>query len=170
MTNKNINCIIILCIIIMLICLIYEQGVISEYACITEDDFVTEEKQRITTDEFIKLIKTRVNNKYTFTYTKILECLVTTEGKNISTNKEYNKILVDIWKTMSVQQIQYKIIHSTTPIKEKGYIWHPELQFAFRNKDAANTMLHILRMIELNRYTIKISIRLNTGKIIYYEA
>ena len=51
----------------------------------------------------------------------------------------------------------------------KGYQWHPELQMSIQGKDARHTMNEILNMVKLNNYSIIISIKLETNKIINYK-
>ena len=106
------------------------------------------------------------------THSTIEECIIKKEGENILTNTSYRSVLVDIWKSMPTQ----KIIQTTTfnfkltnENGEKGYKWCDDIRMSFQNKDATGTLKEILNMVKVNKYTIKLSIKLETGRIVHFK-
>jgi hypothetical protein len=119
----------------------------------------------ITEDEF---------NRTILNSSKILECIVKNGEEIISNKLKYRSILDDIWISMPTQ----KILQTTTfnmklsiedPFDDKGYKWCPELKLAIQNKEAKYTMREILNMIKVNNYSIKITIQLETNRIIKFK-
>lgn len=111
-------------------------------------------------------------SKINLTYSEILECLIKDGEKLISDKRKYRQIVTDIWLTMS----RDKIIETTTfNIKLtnenglSGYDWIPELNMSYQGKDANKTMKEIVNMIKINNYSIKISIKLKSEKIINFR-
>ena len=104
----------------------------------------------------------------------ILECNINdVEGVPISIgNTKYKNILVDIFKMMEPITI---IKNSTFNFKLTneygicGYCWDPCLKLSIQNKCANDTFMEILRMVKFNKYTIKISIKLETDEIIHFK-
>lgn len=121
-----------------------------------------EPKQYITTDDF---------NKCILTSSKIISCIITHGDKIISNKRKYMSILVDIWKTMTTTKIVQNTTFNmkTNEQYENGYKWRPELMLSVQGKDAKQTMNEIIHMIVLNKYSIDISIELQTGKCIHYK-
>jgi hypothetical protein len=106
------------------------------------------------------------------TQSTIVECLIKKEEDTISTNTSYRSVLVDIWKSMPTQ----KILQTTTfnfKLKnengEKGYKWCDDIHMSFQNKDSKGTLKEILNMVKVNKLTIKLSIRLETGRIVNFK-
>jgi|LakMenEpi03Aug12_release.lakeMendotaPanAssembly.Ray.scaffolds.fasta_scaffold39922_3 hypothetical protein len=111
-------------------------------------------------------------NKILLANSQIFNCVVKNGEEVISTKVKYKSILIDIYKSMSIQQILQTAtfnFKSTNENSTLGYHWCPELQMSIQNKDAQNTMKEILHMIEQYNYSIEISIKLKTDKIIYYN-
>lgn len=107
------------------------------------------------------------------TNSSIVECVIKKKEENISTTKtSYRSVLVDIWKYMPTQ----KILQTTTfnfklteENGEKGYNWCPDISMSFQNKDSKGTLIEILNMVKVNKLTIKLTIKLETGRIIYFR-
>ena len=106
------------------------------------------------------------------TNSTIVECLIKKEEETISTNTSYRSVLVDIWKSMPTQ----KILQTTTfnfklenQHGEKGYKWCDDIHMSFQNKDARGTLKEILNMVKVNKLTIELSIKLETGRIIHFK-
>ena len=141
------------------------QNYIIEY--INGDLILTPKQQHkyITEDE---LMMTRV------TGSTILECNIKdVEGVSISSGKtKYKQILVDIFKTMEPTTI---INNSTFNFKLtnehglNGYHWDPCLKLSIQSKCANDTLIEIIRMVKFNKYTIQISIKLETDEIIHFK-
>ena len=124
---------------------------------------LTPKKQYITEDELIMM---------QISHSTIEECLIKKEEENISTKTKYQSVLVDIWKSMPTQKILQTTtfnIKLTNENGEKGYIWCDDIHMSFQNKDATGTLKEILNMVKVNKLTIKLSIKLETGRIVYFK-
>ena len=106
---------------------------------------------------------------------KILKCIITEKETNsvISYNKtSYRGILINIWKSMYLQDI---LDNTTFNIKEsvengaKGYHYQKDLNFSFQSKGADGTWKEIIKMVGLNQYQMDISLQLPDGKKIHYK-
>jgi len=124
---------------------------------------LTPKKQYITENEL---------NMTQITHSTIEKCIIKKEEEIISTNNSYRSILVDIWKSMTVQ----KIVQTTTfnfkltnEKGKKGYNWCDDINMSFQSKDARGTLKEILNMIKVNKLTIKLSIKLETGRVIHFK-
>ena len=124
---------------------------------------ITPKKQYMTEKEL---------NMMQITHSTIEECVIKKEEENISTNRSYRSILVDIWKSMPTQ----KILQTTTfnfkltkEIGEKGYKWCDDIHMSFQNKDATGTLKEIINMVKVNKLTIRLSIKLETGIIVHFK-
>jgi len=101
----------------------------------------------------------------------ILKCVVNNGEDIISNKSKYLSILVDIWKSMPTQ----KILQTTTfnmkltdELGLNGYKWCKSIHMSIQHKNAQHTMKEILHMLKVNNYSVKISIKLESGKIIYF--
>jgi hypothetical protein len=52
---------------------------------------------------------------------------------------------------------------------KKGYSWCDDIHMSFQNKDSKGTLKEILNMVKVNKLTIKLSIRLETGRIVHFK-
>ena len=105
---------------------------------------------------------------------KVEECIIKKEEATISTrtNSDYKPILVDIWKSMPTQQIIKTTkfnIKLTNENGEKGYKWCKDIHMSVQNKDARYTLKEILNMVKVNKFTIELSIKLKTGRIVHFK-
>ena len=113
-------------------------------------------------------------NDINFAKSEILECIIKNKKVIISNAKNYISILRDIWKTMTKENIlktsTYKI-KETKETKEttKGYTWCNELNFSYPNKCINHILKEIIKMINVNKYNIKLSIKLETCTIINFK-
>ena len=130
---------------------------------IGDDLIVTSKKQYITENEL---------NRTLITHSTIEECIIKKEEANISTNTSYRSVLVDIWKSMPTQ----KILQTTTfnfkltkEIGEKGYKWCDDIHMSFQDKNATGTLKEIVNMVKVNKLTIDLSIKLETGRIVHFK-
>jgi hypothetical protein len=106
------------------------------------------------------------------TRSTIKECIIKKEEATISTNTSYRSVLVDIWKSMPTQQILQTTTFNfklTNEIGEKGYKWCDDIRMSFQNKDAKGTLKEILNMVKVNKFTIELSIELETGRIVHFK-
>ena len=122
---------------------------------------LTPKKQYITENELMMQIK----------HSTIEECVIKKKEENISTNKMYRSVLVDIWKSMPTQ----KILQTTTfnfklnKNGKKGYKWCNDIHMSFQDKDATGTLREILNMVKVNKLSIELSIKLETGRIVHFK-
>jgi len=103
---------------------------------------------------------------------EIKDCLIKRNTEIISENKIYRRVLVDIYKIMPAQQILQTATFNlklTNETGKKGYKWCPEINMSFQNKDSAGTLKEILNMVKVNKLTIELSIKLETGRIVHYK-
>ena len=112
-------------------------------------------------------------NMTQITRSTIEECLIKKGEKIISKNRHhYRSVLVDILKSMSTKQIlenttfNFKLINQNG---EKGYRWCRHINMSVQNKDATGTLTEILNMVKVNKLTIKLSIKLETGRIVHFK-
>jgi hypothetical protein len=124
---------------------------------------LTPKKQYMTENEL---------NMTQITHSTIEECLIKKEEENISTKTCYRSVLVDIWKSMPTQKILQTTTFNfklTNENGEKGYNWCDDIHMSFQNKDARGTLKEIINMVKVNKLTIKLSIKLETGRIIHFK-
>lgn len=94
--------------------------------------------------------------KTDLTKSSILECEIKNNEDIISKGNSYREILIDTWKSMPTQKILQTTTFNfklTNENGEKGYKWCKE----------------ILNMLKVNNYNIKLSIKLETGRVIQFK-
>ena len=73
-------------------------------------------------------------------------------------------ILIDVWKTMSIERV-IQTTKFTFSLKDESennmLVWYEEINMYVATKDANNTFKELLNMIKINNYSIKISIILS---------
>ena len=93
-------------------------------------------------------------------------------GEIISTKTKYRSMLVDIYKLMPPQKIlqtstfNFKL---TEEDGENGYHWCKDIHMSFQNKSATGTLKEIINMVKVNNFTIDLTIKLETGRIIHFK-
>lgn len=103
---------------------------------------------------------------------KILNCEIKDREETISNAKKFRPTAIAIWKKMPTQRILQTTTFNFKLEKvngEKGYLWNKDIMMSFQNKDATGTLKEILKMVKLNNFTIDLTIRLRTGKIIHFK-
>ena len=125
---------------------------------------LTPKKEYITENE---LINTRI------TKSKILECIIKENHKTISTNKnKYMHVAADMWKYMSPEEIRnnttfnYKLTNENCRL---GYHWRDDIKMSIQQKDALGTLKEIIKMVKVNKFTLELSIKLDTGRIVNFK-
>ena len=106
------------------------------------------------------------------TKSMIKECLIKKEEETISIKTSYRSVLVDIWKSMPTQKILQTTQFNFKLTNEngvKGYIWCDDIHMSFQSKNSRGTLNKILNMIKVNKLTIKLSIKLETGRIVHLK-
>jgi hypothetical protein len=136
---------------------------------IIDGDLILTPNIKVITSEYELL------NNYSFYNSTILECIIiNNENKEIISNKEtkyYISILKDIWKSMPTQLILQKTTFNfklTNEDGNKGYIWCPELLMSYQGKEAKSSIIEILKMCNINNYSINIKIKLSSNQIINF--
>lgn len=104
-------------------------------------------------------------------HSRIIQCIVTDRLHEVSTQRKYASILIDIWRTMPSQKILQTTtcnVKLTNENGRNGYTWYEPIHMSFQRKDAKGTLQEIIHMVRVNHYTIHISIRLSTGREIHF--
>lgn len=102
----------------------------------------------------------------------ITECHIKNNDVLISNKLKFRQILIDIWKTIPSQRI---LQNSTFNFKlsnengANGYTWCPEINMSFQSKDSNNSMKEIIRMCNISKYTIQITIKLEDERTIFFS-
>ena len=110
--------------------------------------------------------------QYCLTSSKINTCIVKNNNIIISNQRRYRSILNDIWKTMPAQKILQNTTFNIKLTDEKslnGYDWNKDLKMSIQGRNANLTMIEIIKMVKLNRYSLDMSIQLKEGKEIYFK-
>jgi len=124
---------------------------------------LTPKKQYITENEL---------NMTVIKKSSIEECLIEKEDETISTKKKYQSVLVDIWKSMPTQKILQTTTFNfklTNENGENGYNWNDSIRMSFQSKDSMGTLKEIINMVKVNKFTIELSIKLETDRIIHFK-
>ncbi len=129
-----------------------------------------EEDEEESKDEGIKKINTHEIFKKDLTFSKILDCLIDNKKPERLT---YRNILINVLKKMSKQNI---LKLSSFNFKEEkvyddnGHNWCEDIQLSIQNKDATNTLKEIIRLCEINKFSLLLKIQLSTKEIITYRS
>ncbi len=129
-----------------------------------------------------KYISEEKLKKLNFTHSEIQKCEIRNRnGDLISENTTYRGICRDIWDSMeSTKKIKKhttfnhkNLIEQKEPIGN-GFKWCKEAGLYIQDKNANGTILEILNMVKVQRYTIEISIQLKDSdkkdiEKIYYK-
>lgn len=107
-----------------------------------------------------------------FSKSVITECYIKNNDFLISNKLKFRQILIDIWKTIPSQRIlqnssfNFKLSNENG---ENGYTWCPEINMSFQSKDSNNSMKEIIRMCNISKYNIQITIKLEDERIIFFS-
>ena len=105
-------------------------------------------------------------------FSNILECIIKKGDEVISSNrKKYRPILIDVWRHIPTRRILQTTTFNFKLTNESidGYNWCPDINMSFQSKDAKNTLKEIIEMVKENELNINLSIKLQTGNIIYFK-
>ena len=86
--------------------------------------------------------------------------------------RKIKRINSEIWKSMPTQQILQTTTFNfklTNENGKKGYNWCYDIRMSFQNKDARGTLKEILNMVKVNKFTMELSIKLETGRIVHFK-
>jgi hypothetical protein len=115
-------------------------------------------------------------NNYTFDYSTILECIIkNNENKEIFSVKKgiisFMEILIEIWKSMPKLLILQKTtfnIKLTDEHSNSNYKWCPQLLMSYQKREAKGIIIEILKMCNVNNYSIDIKIKLSSDQVINF--
>jgi hypothetical protein len=116
-------------------------------------------------------------NNYSFNYFSILECIIiNNENKEIFLQKKQiisaMEILIEIWKSMPKLLILQKTTFNFKLTNENGnndYYWCPQLLMSYQNKNYyKGAIIEILKMCNVNNYSIDIKIKLSSDQVINF--
>ncbi len=147
-----------------------ESTIYSEYSDEESEKDEDEEDEEESKDEGIKKINTHEIFKKDLTFSKILECVIDNKKPERLT---YRNILINILKKMSKENI---LKLSSFNFKEEkvyddnGHNWCEDIQLSIQNKDATNTLKEIIRLCEINKFSLLLKIQLSTKEIITYRS
>jgi hypothetical protein len=102
----------------------------------------------------------------------ITDCEIKNNDVLISNKLKFRQILIDIWKTIPSQRI---LQNSTFNFKlsnengENGYTWCPEINMSFQSKDSNNSIKEIIRMCNISKYNIQITIKLKDERTMFFS-
>ena len=71
--------------------------------------------------------------------------------------------------TQKILQTTTFNLKSTIENGENSYKWCDDIQMSFQNKDAKGTLKEILKMVKVNNFSINLTIKLKTGRIIHFK-
>ena len=127
------------------------------------DLVLTPQKQYMTENEL---------NMTQITHSKIEKCTIKKGEEIISTKTSYRSVLIDVWKYMPTQKILKKTTFNlklTDEDGEKGYCWCDDIRMSFQSKDSTGTLKEIVNMVKVNKMSIDVSIKLDTGRIVHFK-
>ncbi len=85
---------------------------------------------------------------------------------------KFKKILIDIWKTIPTQKILQTSTFNFKLSNENGangYVWCPKINMSVQCKDSNNSIKEIIRMCNINKYKIRITIKLKDERFIFFS-
>ncbi len=136
----------------------------------SEDESEKDEDEEESKEEVIKKINTNEIFKKDLTFSKILDCVIDNKKPERMT---YRNILINILKKMSKENI---LKLSSFNFKEEkvysdnGYKWCEDIQLSIQDKDATKTLKEIIRLCEINKFSLLLKIQLSTKEIITYRS
>ena len=102
----------------------------------------------------------------------ILQCKIKNNEEIVSKKTTYMGLLIDVWKTMSNERViqTTKFKFSLKDENENNMlVWYEEINMYVATKDANNTFKELFNMININNYSITISIKLKEGRVIQFK-
>ena len=76
---------------------------------------------------------------------------------------------MEIYAAQKILQTTIFNFKLTKEIGEKGYKWCDDIHMSLHVKDSTRTIKEILNMVKVNKLTIKLSIKLETGRIVHFK-
>ncbi len=122
----------------------------------------------------ISYVTTKEMGMMIITHSSIVECeIINNKGEVISKDRtKFRPVVNDIWKVMPTKKrsktTTFNLI-STKKHGEKGYRWCEDIGMSVQYKDAKGTLREILKMIEVNKFTIKLTIKLKNGVTVHLK-
>jgi len=110
--------------------------------------------------------------KIDFTNSSIQSCIIRKDDKVISNKIYYRKILIDIWKQMSIQKILQFTSFNFKLTDENGindYYWCKEIKMSFQEKSVNEMIIEIINMIKVNKMSMYLFIKIKSSHIVYLK-
>ena len=106
-----------------------------------------------------------------FTKSEIISCCIKNRNKVITEKSKYQGLVIDIWKSMLLQDV---LKHTTYNIKtskeeKKNFSFNKDLQIYFQSKDSNGAIKEIINLVKINNFKLNIQIKLQNGEIINYR-
>ena len=120
--------------------------------------------------EYFSDLRFKEIKNYDFISSKIVACHISNkENHIISDNKiQFNKILIDIWKTID-RDILINISTFKFKTKDeqgtKGFNWCEPINLSFQSNNANGSMREILHIVKSKNYKLRMSIKLKNSEI-----
>jgi hypothetical protein len=124
--------------------------------------YLTPKKKYITEIQLLKL-----NLKHS----TIVSCKITIGDEVISMKKNYQSLLIDIWKRMLPTNL---LLNTTYNFKlgdeggKLGYNYCDQVKMSFQSKNSKGAIKELIHMVKYNKYNIDIAIQTN-GNIILFK-
>lgn len=120
--------------------------------------------------EYFSDLRFKEIKNYDFISSKIVACHISNkENHIISDNKiQFNKILIDIWKTIdrdiliNISTFKFK---TTDEQGTKGFNWCEPINLSFQSNNANGSMREILHIVKSKNYKLRMSIKLKNSEI-----
>ena len=104
---------------------------------------------------------------------KILEHTIKNGAQIVSQlEKRWLFVLINIWKSMPAQKILQNTTFNFKLTNENGlngYVWRNEINMSVQNKETKSAIKEIIHMVKVNKYTIELSVKLKTERIIHFK-
>ena len=105
-----------------------------------------------------------------FNKSTINKCTIKTGSDTISSSRDYEQILIDIWQRHSAMTTIYNSAEYNFNIFPTGKRkWCSEIGMAFEPRSNTENMIEIAKLVDIYKYSIYISITLANGNNVNYK-
>ena len=103
---------------------------------------------------------------------QIQECVVMNGDTIITQKTKYLKIYIDLMVSLPAKKRFENTTFKFKDTDEKGlngFVWIDKLNRSMQRKNAPGTMKEIINKIKANKYSLDMSIKLESGQLIYFK-